>query len=72
MGANVKENRRKRTMRLRVSRVTSGRSRLRSNLVTLSQDLRKYAVPAALTGMLEQFWSRSPTYWSDEEYEQIF
>ena len=38
----------------------------------ISRDLRKYAVPAALTRMLEEFRRRAPTYWSDEEYEQMF
>lgn len=39
----------------------------------LSSDLTKYAVPNALHRMLEKFRStRSPTYWSDDEYEELF
>jgi hypothetical protein len=38
----------------------------------LSKDLRKYAVPEALKKMLECFRSRSPTTWSDEEYQELF
>jgi hypothetical protein len=39
----------------------------------LSRDLSKYAVPTALTNMLQHFRSnKTPTYWSDEEYERLF
>jgi hypothetical protein len=38
----------------------------------LSKDLRKYAVPESLQRMLRRFNNRAPTYWSDEEYQQLF
>jgi hypothetical protein len=38
----------------------------------LSKDLQKYAVPEALQSMLHCFRSRAPTYWSDEQYEDLF
>ena len=38
----------------------------------LSKDLSKYAVPVALKTMLQDFRSMAPTYWSDEEYEELF
>jgi len=38
----------------------------------LSKDLTKYAVPVALKTMLQDFRSMAPTYWSDEEYEELF
>ena len=38
----------------------------------LSKDLQKYAVPQALQSMLHCFRSKAPTYWSDEQYEEIF
>jgi hypothetical protein len=38
----------------------------------LSKDLRKYAVPEALQRMLQSFRSKAPTYWDDEEYEDLF
>ena len=39
----------------------------------LSTDLTKYAMPKALHKMLEKFRStRSPTYWNDDEYEELF
>jgi hypothetical protein len=37
----------------------------------LSKDLSKYAVPEALRNMIERFRTRAPTYWSDEEYEEL-
>ena len=38
----------------------------------LSRDLRKYAVPKALLRMLHHFRRFSPTYWSDEQYDELF
>ena len=39
----------------------------------LSYDLGKYTVPVALPRMLQQFRTRrAPTYWSEEEYEELF
>jgi hypothetical protein len=39
----------------------------------LSRDLSKYAVPQALQAMLQHFrTTKSPTYWSDDEYEDLF
>jgi hypothetical protein len=38
----------------------------------LSKDLRKYAVPESLQRMLRRFSRRAPTYWSDDEYQQLF
>ena len=38
----------------------------------LSYDLGKYTVPIALQRMLQQFRTRAPTYWSEEEYEELF
>ena len=39
----------------------------------LSYDLTKYAVPEALQRMLHQFRStKSPTYWTDEQYNDVF
>lgn len=38
----------------------------------LSRDLRKYAVPEKLQRMLRRFERRAPTYWTAEEYEEMF
>lgn len=38
----------------------------------LSKDLKKYAVPPALQRMMENFEGRSPTYWNEEEYDELF
>ena len=38
----------------------------------LSRDLKKYAVPPALVRMIDRFRKHAPTYWSDEEYEELF
>lgn len=38
----------------------------------LSKDLRHYAVPAALVQMLNRFRRSSPTYWSNEQYAELF
>jgi hypothetical protein len=39
----------------------------------LSRDLSKYAVPQALQAMLHHFrTTKSPTSWTDEEYEDLF
>jgi hypothetical protein len=38
----------------------------------LSYDLTRYAVPEALQNMLEEFATRSATYWSDDEYDTLF
>ena len=38
----------------------------------ISTDLSKYAVPEALKKMLRNFSNRLATYWTEEEYEEIF
>jgi len=38
----------------------------------LSNDLSKYDVPLALQRMLQQFRSKAPTYWTEDEYEELF
>jgi hypothetical protein len=38
----------------------------------LSKDLTKYAVPESLQKMLQHFSCKTPTYWSDEEYDGLF
>jgi hypothetical protein len=38
----------------------------------VSEDLRKYAVPKALTRMLQRFADRAPKYWSEDEYDEKF
>jgi len=38
----------------------------------LSRDLSKYAVPKALLRMLERMRKHTPTYWSDEQYNELF
>jgi len=38
----------------------------------LSKDFRHYAVPPALTRMLNRFRRSSPTYWSNEQYAKLF
>jgi hypothetical protein len=39
----------------------------------LSRDLSKYAVPQALQAMLQHFrTTKSPTCWTDEEYQELF
>ena len=38
----------------------------------LSKDLRKYAVPDSLLKMLDKFQKRSPSYWSKEQYNELF
>jgi hypothetical protein len=50
------------------------RVRTRANFCRkpLSKDLSKYAVPVAPKTMLQDFRSMAPTYWSDEEYEELF
>jgi hypothetical protein len=37
----------------------------------LSNDLSKYDVPLALQRMLQQFRSKAPTYWTEDEYEEL-
>jgi len=37
----------------------------------LSKDLRHYSVPPALERMLHAFQRLSPTYWNDDEYNEI-
>ena len=38
----------------------------------LSRDLRKYAVPEALTRMLQRFRTRAaPTFFTDDEYDEL-
>ena len=50
------------------TRTTAGISR-----VAWSQtDLRKYAVPEALTKMMRNFSNRLATFWTEEEYEENF
>ena len=39
---------------------------------TLSKDLTKYAVPEALQRMLHQLRTKAPTFWSDDEYDELF
>ena len=38
----------------------------------LSRDLRHYAVPPALVRMLNRFRRAAPTYWSKEQYSEMF
>ena len=38
----------------------------------LSRDLRKYVVPKALLRMLERMRKHTPSYWSDEQYNELF
>jgi hypothetical protein len=38
----------------------------------ISSDLRKYAVPESLKRMILTFSDRSPTYWTEEDYEDMF
>jgi hypothetical protein len=38
----------------------------------LSEDLRKYAVPEALTKMIESFSDRLASQWTEDEYEHIY
>ena len=38
----------------------------------LSRELKKYRVPDGLKRMLARLRNRSPTYWTDEEYEELF
>ena len=38
----------------------------------LSRDLLKYAVPKALLRMLERMRKHTPSYWSDEQYNELF
>ena len=38
----------------------------------LSKDLCKYAVPDALLRMLEKFQKRSPSYWDEVQYDELF
>jgi hypothetical protein len=38
----------------------------------LSRDLSKYAVPDAHRRMLHHFERQVPTYWMDEEYDELF
>jgi hypothetical protein len=37
----------------------------------LSTDLRKYAVPELLVKMMQEFSNRLPTYWSEDNYNDI-
>ena len=38
----------------------------------LSRDLRKYLVPKALLRMLERMRKHTPSYWSGEQYNELF
>ena len=38
----------------------------------IMKDLTKFAVPHALTEMLNGFMDRRPTCWSEAEYEEMF
>ena len=38
----------------------------------LTTDMTKYAVPKTLLRLLDRLRSHAPTYWSDEEYEELF
>ena len=38
----------------------------------LSKDLSKFAVPEALQRMIRNFRNRSPTYWTEDAYEDLF
>lgn len=38
----------------------------------LSWDLSRYAVPAPLLQMLDNMRRHAPTYWSDDEYRELF
>jgi hypothetical protein len=38
----------------------------------LSYDLSKYAVPNTLIKMLANFRAKAPTYWTDDEYDELF
>ena len=38
----------------------------------LSNDLQQYTVPLSLTRMLQNFLTFSPSYWSEEEYDELF
>jgi hypothetical protein len=54
--------------------VMLSRVRTRSGLFCrkpLSRDLTKYAVPESLKRMLQHFASKTPTYFSDEQYDAL-
>ena len=36
------------------------------------RNLDRYAVPPALQRMMDKFRQKSPNYWSDEEYSELF
>ena len=38
----------------------------------LSKDLSKYAVPDSLSRMLDKMHKRTPSYWSEEQYDEFF
>ena len=38
----------------------------------LSKDLSKYAMPDSLSKMLEKFQQRSPSYWNEDQYDDLF
>jgi hypothetical protein len=38
----------------------------------LSKDLTNYPVPETLQRMLQQFCSNALTFWSDDEYDELF
>ena len=38
----------------------------------LGKDLRRFAVPEGLRKMLNKFERLRPTYWSQDEYEELF
>ena len=38
----------------------------------LGKDLRRFAIPEGLWKMLQKFEQRRPTYWSEQQYEEIF
>jgi len=38
----------------------------------LGTDLRQFDVPEGLRDMLRQFEALRPTYWTDEDYEELF
>jgi len=39
----------------------------------ISKDLKKYAVSPNLKRMVEHFeWQYSPTFWEEDEYDELF
>jgi len=55
--------------------VVLSRVRTRTGLFSrkpISTDLKKYAVPEELKKMIRNFSNRMPTYWTEEDYEEIF